>query len=88
MRVALLALGLAACAAPGPEFVWYKPGWTQEAFDIDFAQCQQQAAAAVAGNPMIAAPFGSRAHNAVLLQQLQVQTYCLRGKGWQQVPAR
>lgn len=55
---------------------------------MDHAQCRQQGETAVSGNPAITAPPGTPAANSLLMQRLQVYTYCMRGKGWQQVPAR
>jgi hypothetical protein len=74
MRLILAAALLAALAgcASRPDFTWQKSGATADDFETDLGQCQAQA---------FSIP-GVSFRQAVI-----VQTTCLRGKGWRQVPA-
>lgn len=65
-----VALLLVACASQ-PEYVWQKPGANDNDWEMDLGQCRAQA-------------FGTA--NVTLMQAAIVQTSCLRGKGWRQVP--
>lgn len=68
--IALFAL--AGCAAR-QEYVWTRPGATDQEFYQDRGQCNAQAFAVPGGN---------------LMQAVMVQNSCMQGKGWIQVPAR
>jgi hypothetical protein len=74
MRLILAAALLAALTgcASRPDFTWQKNGATADDFETDLGQCQAQAF----GIPGVS-----------LRQAVIVQTTCLRGKGWRQVPA-
>ena len=68
----LLAGSLIAGCAAPPQ-VWDKAGASQNDFAMDQGQCQAQA-------------FGVPGGTA--LQVALVYNSCMRGKGWQQVPAK
>jgi len=68
----LAALFLTACAAQ-QEYVWNRPGATQQEFAMESGQCRAQA---------FSVP------NAPLMQVAIVYNSCMQGKGWYQVPAK
>lgn len=67
-----LVVLLAGCAAQPQQWRWYKAGADQAQYEMDHGQCTAQAFSVASGN---------------LMQIAIVQNSCLRGKGWQRVPA-
>ncbi len=66
----VIAVLLTACATEN-EMLWDRPGWNEQQYQADVAQCRAQA-------------FSVPGATQNLLQVGIVQTECMRGKGYHQ----
>lgn len=82
---AALALPLAACVTAGDEVRWVRAGATPAMFDVDKAQCEYEATMGTPPSQMGRGLSGAIASGmADGMRKVELQTLCMKARGWQQ----